>query len=148
LVSASVSETPQNFNPSEAINKKWHPEHFVCGTCKTPFKDGQFFAGDDGRYIPYFVEEALKELRIVKNTTTKPWECCAENVKNPFFPANVSPFWTRSFTLSTFGALIARRIWLDKHIKNRQAPCVVFLTCSSGQNAKPYCKKCHVSLFG
>jgi len=32
----------------EAIGKKWHPDHFVCGVCKTKFP-GTFFPGQDGK---------------------------------------------------------------------------------------------------
>jgi len=36
---------------TEAIDKKYHPEHFRCANCEQSFEAGKFFPGPDGK--PY-----------------------------------------------------------------------------------------------
>lgn len=33
-----------------AMGKTWHPDHFICNTCKTKLS-GQFYSTEDGLYI-------------------------------------------------------------------------------------------------
>jgi hypothetical protein len=39
---------------TEALGKKYHPEHFVCATCSQPFS-GAFFPGEDGFFFFFFL---------------------------------------------------------------------------------------------
>lgn len=56
----------------DAIGKKWHPEHFVCGVCKTKFP-GTFFPGQDGKqtYIHTQFQNKHTYNTIPKQTNTK-----------------------------------------------------------------------------
>jgi hypothetical protein len=60
-----------------ALGKSWHPEHFVCTTCKAPFEGSQFRKHDDRPYC----EEHFSQLFAT------PCAKCGLNISGQVFQA-------------------------------------------------------------
>jgi len=104
----------------EAMAKKWHPEHFVCNTCKCKLA-GTFYPGDDG--LPY-CEKHFYEMRGL----------LCPDCERPILTGKAVPFNNRKYHPEHF----------------RCTHCKTILTGQAFLNykEKPYCKKCHTVLFG
>jgi len=51
-----------------ALDRKWHPEHFVCTTCKKPFTDGRCFDKDGKPYCETHYREAFLRCKLCNET--------------------------------------------------------------------------------
>eukprot|EP01114_Cavostelium_apophysatum_P011087 TRINITY_DN2526_c0_g1_i1.p1 TRINITY_DN2526_c0_g1~~TRINITY_DN2526_c0_g1_i1.p1 ORF type:complete len:183 (+),score=4.95 TRINITY_DN2526_c0_g1_i1:59-607(+) len=104
----------------DAMGKKWHPEHFVCGTCKVPFT-GQFFSTEDG--VPYCEKHYYEATGML----------CAD-CERPIVSGKCVQFLDRKFHPEHFKCTYCKKNLVGQPYMKH--------------NAKPYCKTCHTALFG
>jgi len=104
----------------EAVGKKWHPGHFVCGTCKVNL-DKNFFSGEDG--IPYCEIHYYQSIGLI----------CAECEK-PIITGKCVQFLEVKYHPEHFKCSYCKKNLLGQQYLK--------------QNSKPYCKNCHIALFG
>jgi paxillin len=112
-----------------ALDKKWHPDHFVCGTCKEPLP-GTFFPGPNGNFtwfssieMPYCEKHYYELMGLL----------CPECEK-PIIGGKAVSFAEKKYHPEHFRCAYCKKNLVgEAYLK---------------QNGKPYCKKCHVSLFG
>eukprot|EP01091_Cochliopodium_minus_P002246 TRINITY_DN12110_c0_g1_i1.p1 TRINITY_DN12110_c0_g1~~TRINITY_DN12110_c0_g1_i1.p1 ORF type:complete len:239 (+),score=29.73 TRINITY_DN12110_c0_g1_i1:23-739(+) len=79
---------PINGKSTIAIGKKWHPEHFVCTTCKAPFTNGQFFEIDG---YPYCKEH-------VSSSNSKACGKCNQTIEGNYVNAIGKTWHQKCFT--------------------------------------------------
>eukprot|EP01119_Soliformovum_irregulare_P001135 TRINITY_DN1084_c0_g1_i1.p1 TRINITY_DN1084_c0_g1~~TRINITY_DN1084_c0_g1_i1.p1 ORF type:complete len:183 (+),score=5.76 TRINITY_DN1084_c0_g1_i1:107-655(+) len=104
----------------EALGKKWHPDHFMCTTCKVVLS-GQYFSTDDG--LPYCERHYYEAMGLI----------CAECEK-PIVSLKCVPFGQKKYHPEHFKCTYCKTSLVGQPVQK--------------QNEKPYCKKCHISLFG
>jgi len=104
----------------EAMGKKWHPNHFVCGTCKAVL-NGQFFPAENG--IAYCEKHYYDAMGLL----------CADCEK-PILSGKCIPFLDKKYHPEHFRCSHCKKGLVGKQY--------------SKQNTKPYCKECHIALFG
>jgi paxillin len=104
----------------EAMDKKWHPDHFACGLCKKPF-DGQFFPGDDGK--PYCEQHYYEAMGML---------CVA--CKKPILTGKCVTFLDKKYHPEHFKCTYCKKNLVGEQYYKKEG--------------KPYCQKCDIALFG
>eukprot|EP01117_Protostelium_nocturnum_P007625 TRINITY_DN2731_c0_g1_i1.p1 TRINITY_DN2731_c0_g1~~TRINITY_DN2731_c0_g1_i1.p1 ORF type:complete len:191 (+),score=37.98 TRINITY_DN2731_c0_g1_i1:79-651(+) len=104
-----------------AAGKSFHPDHFACATCKCPFPEGQFFIGDDG--APYCERHYYESSGLI----------CADCEK-PIYTGKCINFDEKRFHPEHFKCGFCKKN-LTGQAYNKQ-------------DGKPFCKTCHLKLYG
>jgi len=103
-----------------AIEKQFHPNCFVCGTCKVQLS-GQFFIAPNGN--PYCEKHYYEVIGML----------CAD-CDRPIISGKCISFLEKKYHPEHF-----RCSFCKKNLVGQQY---------MKQNLKPYCKNCHISLYG
>mmetsp|Transcript_26397 Transcript_26397/g.37161 ORF Transcript_26397/g.37161 Transcript_26397/m.37161 type:complete len:183 (-) Transcript_26397:58-606(-) len=103
-----------------ALDRSYHPEHFVCSTCKVVLS-GQFFAGPNG--TPFCEKHYYESQGLL----------CPECEK-PILSGKCIPFLDKKYHPEHFKCNYCKKNLVGQPYQK--------------QNNKPYCKQCHLSLFG
>jgi len=161
-----------------AMNKKWHPEHFVCTTCNQPFPGGTFFEKEGrpycekdfyGGFAPKCAQCGQPITGDCVNAFGQQWHvehfCCAYCQKafgsEPFHEWQGKPYCEAHYnqvagsicagcSKSISGRVVAA---MGKKYHPEHFVCAFCMTAlasnSYHENAgKPYCKTCYSKLFG
>eukprot|EP01090_Pellita_catalonica_P017642 TRINITY_DN536_c0_g1_i3.p1 TRINITY_DN536_c0_g1~~TRINITY_DN536_c0_g1_i3.p1 ORF type:complete len:528 (+),score=62.05 TRINITY_DN536_c0_g1_i3:141-1724(+) len=99
---------------TNALGKKWHPDHFVCETCSQPFKDGKFIEHQGKPYC----EDHFYELFAPRCTR------CKQPVKTGCIHALDLDWHPEHFTCQGCGVSLVGAVYKEA-------------------GGEPFCKKCH-----
>lgn len=86
-----------------ALNKSWHPDHFVCLKCDKPIS-GSTFNERDGSpicsdcFLQYFSEICASCKKPIKGVSTTQWFffCQRKVKKKNWWPRNRTNFWYKN----------------------------------------------------
>eukprot|EP01113_Clastostelium_recurvatum_P030881 TRINITY_DN37_c0_g2_i1.p1 TRINITY_DN37_c0_g2~~TRINITY_DN37_c0_g2_i1.p1 ORF type:complete len:184 (-),score=44.06 TRINITY_DN37_c0_g2_i1:99-650(-) len=103
-----------------AMNMAWHPEHFVCATCKQSLSNS-FFHGDDN--IPYCEKHYYASMGLL-----------CEACDKPIITGKLISMDSKRFHPEHFTCTFCKKNLAGSGYKK--------------QSDKPYCNGCHTRLFG
>eukprot|EP01112_Ceratiomyxa_fruticulosa_P001189 TRINITY_DN1118_c0_g1_i1.p1 TRINITY_DN1118_c0_g1~~TRINITY_DN1118_c0_g1_i1.p1 ORF type:complete len:184 (+),score=22.28 TRINITY_DN1118_c0_g1_i1:294-845(+) len=103
-----------------AMNRSWHPEHFVCATCKQSLSNS-FFHGED--MIPYCEKHYYQSMNLL---------CAA--CEKPIVTGRLVSMGDKRYHPEHFTCTFCKRNLAGAGYKT--------------VTGKPYCKDCHLKLFG
>src|SRR3989338_616431 len=104
----------------KAADRNWHPEHFACFVCATPFGT-TFFPTEDGKL---YCEKHYYEITGLN---------CAE-CEHPILGGQLIEMGTKKYHLDHFKCKYCKKALADAQYWEK--------------DSHPYCERCHLRLFG
>ncbi|EDQ93007.1 uncharacterized protein MONBRDRAFT_19246 [Monosiga brevicollis MX1] len=102
-----------------AVGGSWHEDCFVCGTCKNPFPNQEFFELDD---VPYCKQHFHEKRGTICNG-------CMGPIEGQYINALDAKWHVEHFTCALCMAALANTRFRER-------------------NASAYCQPCYVKMFG